>query len=131
MKSSFLLLFCITVLSFAYGLDSGDFDLVSYPEFTSGIKPEFSSYAGFSFSSGQYGSSGRGTYLGRMSFSLHPEVDAIVELGYSKVLTFSDGESFGSVLGGIQLNWRPTENSVFSIVYHGSLPEQNLNLGGY
>ncbi len=131
MKTSLLFLFIVTVLAFSYGLEPGSFDLVSYPEFSSGFQPEFSSYAGFSFSSGQYGSTGEGTYLGRMSFSLHPKVDAIVELGYSKLLTFSDGDSFGRVLGGFQLNWRPSENSVFSIVYHGSLPEQNLNLGGY
>lgn len=131
MKISFLFLFVVTAMSFSYGLNPDHFDLVSYPEFTSGFQPVFSSYAGFSFTSGQYGSTGQGTYIGSMSFSLHPEVDAIVELGYSKLLTFSDGDSFGRVIGGFQLNWRPSENSVFSIVYHGSLPEQNLNLGGF
>lgn len=125
-----LLLLCSFV--FAYGLEPSGFNLVGFPEFTQGFRPEFSSQASFSFSSGRYGSTGVGTYLGAMHFSLHPKVDATVEMGYSRLMTFSGGgDQFGSVLGGFQLNWRPSDNTSFSLVYRGAIPEENLNLGGF
>ncbi len=125
-----ILLLCSCV--FAYGLEPSGFNLVGFPEFARGFQPEFSSQVSFSFSSGRYGSTGMGTYLGSMHFSLHPKVDAVVEMGYSRLLRFSgDGDQFGSVLGGFQLNWRPSENTSLSVVYRGALPEENLNLGGF
>ena len=128
-----ILLLCFAATGvFAYGLQPSGFNLVGFPEFSPGFRPEFSSQASFSFSSGRYGSYGEGTYLGSMHFSLHPKVDATVEMGYSRLMTFSGGDrDFGSVLGGFQLNWRPSDRTVFSIVYRGVLPEDDLNLGGF
>ena len=127
-----LLILLVTVAGvLAYGLEPSGFNLVGYPDYASGFHPEFSSMASFSFSSGQYGSVGEGTYLGSMRFSLHPDVDATVELGYSRLMKFSGGDQFGRILGGFQLNWRPSENSVFSMTYRGVLPESNLNFGGF
>ncbi len=131
MKNSFLVLFVIVLGASAFGLEPSGFSLVGYPDYASGFSPEFSSMASFSFSSGQYGSAGEGTYLGSMRFSLHPDVDAVVEMGYSRLMMFSGGEETGRILGGFQLNWRPSENSLFSVTYRGVLPERNLNFGGF
>lgn len=131
MRAIFLVLCIFTACVYAYGLEPSGFNLVGFPEFTSSFRPEFSSTASFSFSSGRYGSFGEGTYLGSMRFSLHPKVDATVEMGYSRLMTFSGGDrDFGSVLGGFQLNWRPSDRTVLSIMYRGVLPEDDLNLGG-
>jgi hypothetical protein len=131
MRKGVIVLLVAVLGAFAYGLEPSGFNLVGFPGYASGFNPEFSSMASFSFSSGQYGSYGEGTYIGGMSFSLHPKVDATVEMGYSRLMSFSGGEELGSILGGFQLNWRPTENSLFSVTYHGVLPESNLNLGGF
>ncbi len=131
MKKSILILLIVFAASFAWGLDPSGFNLVDYPDYASGFHPEFSSRASFSVSSGSYGSYGEGTYIGSMHFSLHSDVDATVEMGYSRLMRFSGGEEMGRVLGGFQLNWRPTENSLFSVSYRGALPESNLNLGGF
>ncbi len=131
MRNSLIILSAFVIGAFAYGLEPSGFELVGYPDYASGFVPEFSSMASFSFSSGQNGSVGEGTYLGSMSFSLHPDVDATLEMGYSRLMRFSGGEETGRILGGLQLNWRPSENSVFSFVYRGALPESNLNFGGF
>ncbi|MCD4708733.1 MAG: hypothetical protein K8S62_13450 [Candidatus Sabulitectum sp.] len=131
MKNGLLILLIVVTGAFAYGLEPSGFDLVGYPDYASGFNPEFSSTASFSFSSGQYGSVGEGTYLGSMRFSLHPDVDATLEMGYSRLMMFSGGEEMGRILGGFQLNWRPSENSLFSVTYRGVLPESNLNFGGF
>lgn len=132
MKYGFLILMVTSVTAFAYGLEPSAFNLVGYPDYASGFTPQFNSMASFSFSSGRYGSAGVGTYLGSMSFSLHQDVDATIEMGYSRLMMFSGGrEETGRVLGGVQLNWRPSENSLFSFSYRGVLPENNLNLGGF
>lgn len=131
MKNCLLVLLIVVLSAFAFGLEPSGFNLVGYPDYASGFHPEFSSMASFSFSSGQYGSAGKGTYLGRMSFSLHPDVDATVEMGYSRLMFSSGGEEAGSILGGVHLNWRPSENFLFSVTYRGVLPESNLNFGGF
>jgi hypothetical protein len=130
MRNTALVLFAIVLGASAYGLEPSGFNLVGYPDYASGFHPEFNSMASFSFSSGQYGSVGEGTYIGSMRFSLHPDVDATVEMGYSRLMMFSGGEEMGRILGGFQLNWRPSENSLFSISYRGVLPESSLNFGG-
>jgi hypothetical protein len=66
-----------------------------------------------------------------MRFSLHPDVDAVVEMGYSRLRMFSTGAETGRILGGFQLNWRPSENSLFSVSYHGVLPGNSLTIGGF
>ncbi|PIE52524.1 hypothetical protein CSA37_04625 [Candidatus Fermentibacteria bacterium] len=112
---------------YGYGLQPSGFNLVGFPEFEGRFSPEFSSMASFSFTSGSYGSMGQGTYLGSMSFFLHPRVDAKLEMGYSRFMTFSGaGNDFGLVLGGVELNWRPWENTRLSFIYRGALPENNL-----
>ena len=130
MKRSIMILLAIVLGASAYGLEPSGFNLVGYPDYASGFNPEFSSMASFSFSSGQYGSVGEGTYLGRMSFALHPDVDATVEMGYSRLMLFSGGEEMGRIIGGFNLNWRPSDNSLFSVTYRGVMPESNLNFGG-
>jgi hypothetical protein len=132
MIKSVLILFAVVAGAFAYGLEPTGFNLVGYPGYTSGFHPEFSSMASFSFSSGgRYGSVGEGTYIGSMRFSLHPDVDAVVEMGYSRLRMFSTGAETGRILGGFQLNWRPSENSLFSVSYHGVLPGNSLTIGGF
>lgn len=112
---------------YAYGLQPSGYNLVGFPEFAESFRPEFSSMASFSFSTGRYGSVGQGTYLGSMRFSLHPKLDATVEMGYSRFMTFSgSGSDLGAVLGGVELNWRPSENTRLSIIYRGVIPEENL-----
>ena len=131
MKAVCIVLFLAAAGAFAYGLEPSGFDLVGFPEFTSSFRPQFSSRVSFGYTTGRYGSYGEGTYLGSMHFSLHPKLEETVEMGYSRLLTFSGGErDFGNVLGGVQLNWRPSDRTVFSIVYRGVLPEDDLNLGG-
>lgn len=130
MKSA-VVLFALAASVLAYGLEPSGFNLVGFPEFGSSFQPEFSSMVSFGYSTGRHGSIGEGTYLGSMRFSLHPKLYATVEMGYSRLMTFSGGDrDFGSVLGGIQLDWRPSEKTVFSFVYRGVLPEDELNLGG-
>jgi len=132
MRTGLIILCVLSASVFAYGLEPSGFNLVGFPEFASGFHPEFRSSASFSVSSGRYGSYGRGTYLGSMQFSLHPRVSATLEMGYSRLMTFSgSGRDFGDIIGGVQLDWRPSERTVLSIVYHGVLPEENLNLGGF
>ncbi len=131
MKKSLLILLVAFAFAFAYGLEPSGFNLVGYPDYASGFTPEFSSMASFSVSSGSNGSFGQGTYIGSMHFSLHPDVDATLEMGYSRLMMFSGGEEMGRILGGFQLNWRPSENSLFSVSYRGVLPENDLNLGGF
>lgn len=132
MRAVLILLTLISTTVFAYGLEPSGFNLVGFPEFASRFQPQFSSSASFSVSTGSHGSFGQGTYLGSMQFSLHPRVSATVEMGYSRLMTFSgNGRDFGNVLGGIQLDWRPSDRTVFSVVYRGVLPEEELNLGGF
>ncbi|MCK5037094.1 MAG: hypothetical protein KAS73_14455 [Candidatus Sabulitectum sp.] len=131
MKKGLLILLIVFAGASAYGLEPSGFNLVGYPDYASGFHPEFSSRASFSVSSSSYGSYGEGTYIGSMHFSLHHDVDATVEMGYSRLMRFSGGEETGRILGGFQLNWRPSENSLFSVSYRGMLPESNLNLGGF
>jgi len=131
MRKTAFVVFVIVFGAAAYGLEPSGFNLVGYPEYASGFHPEFSSMASFSVSSGSYGSVAEGTYIGSMRFLLHPDVDATVEMGYSRLRMFSSGEEMGRILGGFQLNWRPSENSLFSISYRGVLPESSLNLGGF
>lgn len=128
----FVLLVCVIASGVnAYGLEPSGFNLVGFPQFGSSFQPEFSSSVSFGYSTGRYGSFGQGTYLGSMRFSLHPNVDATVEMGYSRLMTFSGGTGdYGRVLGGFQLDWRPSDRTILSVVYRGVLPEENLNLGG-
>lgn len=131
MKFALPIILAVSVSAMGYGLEPSGFNLVGFPEFTPGFSPEFSSLVSFSYSTGRYGSYGEGTYLGSMRFALHPKLDATVELGYTRLMTFSGGDrDFGSVLGGFQLNWHPSDRTILSITYRGVLPDEELNLGG-
>ncbi len=116
-----LVLLC-SLVAMGYGLSEGAFNLVDPPTMGSLGFQNFHSTASFSLISGSRGSYGCGAYVGTMNFSLHPKVSALVDLGYARTFDFSAGENFGHVLGGLQLEWRPTDNSSFILQYNGAIP---------
>jgi len=90
----------------AFGLDPGRFSL--YDGGTPLLTPDFSSSASFTFTSGGGRSWGTGTYIGTMGLALHPRVTAVVDVGYSRLIDFR-GPDAGLYLGGVGLEWRPSD----------------------
>ncbi len=107
---------------YAYGLDAGAFDLLNPPSMGGTGFQNLRSTASFSLLSGSGGTWGTGAYVGSMNFALHPKVTALVDLGYARTFDFGGGGNFGHVLGGLQLEWRPTGNSSFTLQYRGAIP---------
>lgn len=117
-----LLVFASAV--FAIGLEPSEFSLIP-PSDDGWFNPEFSGWAGFSLMSGGGKTLGSGTYVGSMSFALHPNVIASVDIGYSRLYDFH-GFSSGRVLGAVDLEWRATENFLIQLHCSGSLPDSSL-----
>lgn len=111
---------------FAYGLDAGRFDL--FGDDTPLLRPDFSSSMSFSFTSGGGRSWGAGTYVGSMGLLLHPDVTAAIDLGYTRLLDFG-GPDAGFYLGGVGLDWKPSESFLLQIhmsgVFEGDALEGN------
>lgn len=111
----------ITLVAFqaclAYGIDAGRFDL--FGSDTPLLRPDFASSMSFSFVSGGGYSYGTGTYVGSMGFLLHPNVTAEVDLGYSRVLDFH-GPDAGFYLGGVGLDWKPSEHFLLQVNVSGA-----------
>ncbi len=124
MKVAALLLFLtITSVAFGTGLESSNFSLIEPTG--SWFKPDFSGYSSFSVVTGGGRTIGSGLTVGTMSFSLHPDWFASIDVGYQKIYDFH-GYSTGRVLGGMNLRWQPSE--AFTLQFHvsGSLPDSLL-----
>lgn len=117
-----LLLFVSAVL--AIGLEPTQFTLIP-PADDGWFNPEFSGWAGFSLMSGGGKTLGSGTYVGTMMFSLHPNVSASVDIGYSRLYDFH-GFSSGRVLGAVDLQWKASDNFLIQLHCSGSLPDSSL-----
>jgi hypothetical protein len=63
-----------------------------------------------------------------MSFKLHPSVTAAVDLGYNRIFNLH-GDNMNHLLGGIDLDWRPTDSIKLQLHYGGAIPTEDL--GGY
>lgn len=117
-----LLFFMSTVL--AIGLEPSDFSLIE-PSGDGWLNPEFSGWAGLSMFSGGGRTLGSGIYVGTMSFSLHPNVTASVDIGYSRLYDFH-GFSSGRILGGLDLEWKASDDFLIQFHCSGSLPDSSL-----
>lgn len=116
------IVFLTCCAAFGYGLQEGSFNLLDPPSMGSLGFQNYHSTATFSLISGSRGSWGRGAYIGTMNFALHPKVTALVDLGYARTFDFSAGDNFGHMLGGLKLEWKPSENSTFVLQYSGAIP---------
>lgn len=107
------------VAASGFGLDPSDFTLSGPSQEL--FQPRFSSAMSFSFTTGGGRSFATGSYMGTIGFLLHPDLTAEVELGYSRLFRFSSPDA-GLYLGGMGLDWRPSDS--FSIQLHvtGALP---------
>jgi hypothetical protein len=117
-----LLLAAGAVLGF--GLDPAGFDLVEAPQ-GGWLTPEFSSTVGFSFVTGGGRSFGTGSYVGTLSFDLTRNLKADIDIGYARIFDFS-GPDAGMFLGGLDLDWNPTENLRFMFHYSGAIPAESV-----
>ena len=107
----------------AVGLDPSGFSLVGPSG--GGFQPEFSSTVGFSMLSGGGRTLASGTYVGTMSFQLHPRLRADLDLGYSRLYDFH-GSSSGRILGAVNLEWKPSDTFTFMVHCSGTLPDSSL-----
>lgn len=117
-------LFAVSSAVLAIGLEPSEFTLIQSSD-DGWFNPEFSGWAGFSLMSGGGRTLGSGTYIGSMMFSLHPDVTASVDIGYSRLYNFH-GFSSGRVLGAVDLQWRASENFLIQLHCSGSLPDSSL-----
>jgi hypothetical protein len=106
------------------GLDPSGFSLVE-PDADGWLHPEFSGWAGMSMVTGGGSTTASGTYVGTVSFQLHPRLRAALDLGYSRLYNFH-GYSAGRVLGAVDLEWKPSETFTFLLHCSGSLPDSSL-----
>jgi hypothetical protein len=118
-----VLLFTFTSIIFAVGLESSNFSLIEPTG--SWFDPDFSGYTSFSMISGGGRTLGTGLTVGTMSFSLHPDWDASIDIGYARLYDFH-GFSTGRVLGGLDLRWQPSEDFSMQFHFSGSLPDSAL-----
>jgi len=104
------------------GLQPSGFSLV---EPDGWLTPSFSGWAGVSLVSGGGTTTAAGTYVGTMSFQLHPTVRADLDLGYTRLYDFH-GASAGRVLGAVDLEWKPTNGFTLMLHCSGSLPDSSF-----
>ncbi len=117
-------LFVISSAVLAIGLEPSEFSLIQSSD-DGWFNPEFSGWAGFSLMSGGGRTLGSGTYIGSMMFSLHPNVTASFDIGYSRLYDFH-GFSSGRVLGAVDLQWKASDNFLIQLHCSGSLPDSSL-----
>jgi hypothetical protein len=108
---------------FAVGLEPSSFSLVEPTG--SWFNPEFSGFASFSMITGGGRTLAGGLTVGTVSFSLHPDWDAAIDIGYARLYDFH-GFSAGRVLGGLDLRWRPSDDFSVQLHFSGSLPDSSL-----
>lgn len=118
-----VLLLALSTSLFAAGLEPSGFSLIE-PR-GSWLDPDFSGFASFSMVTGGGRTLAEGLTVGRVSFSLHPDWDASLDIGYARLYDFH-GFSSGRVLGGLDLRWRPSDDLTFQFHFSGSLPDSSL-----
>ena len=116
-------LLTVTSTVLAVGLEPSSFSLVEPTG--SWFNPDYSGYTSFSMTSGGGRTLGSGLTVGTMSFLLHPDWSASIDIGYARLYDFH-GFSTGRVLGGLDLKWQPSND--FTLQFHcsGSLPDSSL-----
>lgn len=118
-----VLLLSISSAVLAVGLEPTNFSLIEPTG--SWFNPDFSGYASFSMVSGGGRTLGTGLTVGTMSFSLHPDWYASIDIGYAKLYDFH-GFSTGRILGGLDLRWQPSDDFMIQFHISGSLPDSTL-----
>lgn len=118
-----VLLLAVTSAVFATGLEPSNFSLIEPTG--SWFDPDYSGYTSFSMISGGGKTLASGLTVGTMSFLLHPDWSASVDIGYAKLYDFH-GFSTGRILGGLNLKWQPSDNFMFQFHCSGSLPDSSL-----
>lgn len=126
MRTTLVIMAALAAAALSYGLEPSGFQLVE-PE-GRWFSPDISHQLSFGYTSSRSGSWGTGTYLSTMSFRLHPSLTAEVDLGYSRIFNLQGGD-MNHVLGGVDLDWRPTDDLKLQFHYSGALPTEDL--GGY
>ncbi|MCD4701563.1 MAG: hypothetical protein K8S24_06870 [Candidatus Aegiribacteria sp.] len=117
------LLLSVSTAIFAVGLEPSNFSLIEPTG--SWFNPDFSGYASFSMITGGGRTLGTGITVGTMSFSLHPNWQASIDVGYAKLYDFH-GFTTGRVLGGLDLRWQPSDDFTLQFHVSGSLPDSTL-----
>lgn len=117
------ILLAVSPMLLAAGLEPSRFSLVEPTG--SWFDPEFSGYTSFSMVTGGGRTLAGGMTVGTMAFSLHPDWDASVDIGYARVYDLH-GFSAGRVLGGLDLRWRPSDDFSVQLHFSGSLPDSSL-----
>lgn len=117
------ILLAVSPMLLAAGLEPSGFSLAE-PK-GSWFDPELSGYTSFSMVTGGGRTLAGGLTVGTMAFSLHPDWDASVDIGYARVYDFH-GFSAGRVLGGLDLRWRPSDDFSVQLHFSGSLPDSSL-----
>ncbi len=124
MRTAFFLILAVTVASaMAVGLEPSRFSLVEPTG--SWFQPDFSGFTSFSMMAGGGRTLASGLTVGTMTFSLHPDWTASVDIGYARLYDFH-GFSTGRVLGGLDLRWKPSDDFTMQIHFSGSLPDSSL-----
>ncbi|NOQ22659.1 MAG: hypothetical protein GQ565_08425 [Candidatus Aegiribacteria sp.] len=117
------LLLSVSSAVLAVGLEPTSFSLIEPTG--SWFNPDFSGYASFSMVAGGGRTLGTGITVGTMSFMLHPNWYASIDIGYARLYDFH-GFSTGRVLGGLDLRWQPSDDFVLQFHVSGSLPDSSL-----
>ena len=123
MTASLALLVLATVQAHAAGLEPSGFSLVEPSG--SWFQPDFSGFTSFSMVTGGGRTLAGGLTVGTMTFRLHPDWVAAIDIGYSRMYDFH-GFSSGRVLGGMDLRWRPSDDFTVQLHFSGSLPDSSL-----
>jgi hypothetical protein len=111
-------------LAAAYGLDPSDFTLTEPAG--SSFAPHFSSSMSFSWNVGGGRSWGTGTYIGTTSFLLRPGLTAQFDLGYSRLIRVGADDD-GLYLGGVGLDWRPSDDLLLQFSIGGAFSGDALS----
>jgi hypothetical protein len=120
----FMILLVTTAAAIAFGLEPAAFDLVDSPQ-GGWFVPEFSSTIGFSFITSGGRSLGTGSYVGTLSFDLTRNLRADLDIGYARLFDFN-GADAGRFIGGLDLDWTPSDNLLLQFHYSGYVPTESI-----
>lgn len=110
-------------IAWAVGLEPTDFTLVEPTG--SWFEPDFSGYSSFSMVTGGGKTLASGLTVGTMTFSLHPDWDVSLDVGYGRIYDFH-GFSCGHVLGGLDIRWKPSSDFTLQLHCSGAIPDSSL-----